>query len=312
MVVMLAFGCTKTDESNSSIGPERTELHYRNLFAMPLDNKQILSDIDGYISSAKKTNDDLGEAKFKIIDGNKTYVLHEKGFVVDAIKYLYDEDLSPLYNQLYVEFTQINKIDLKDLENSSLRITFKDLNQSFTATDSLFALIKDELAYSAALQDPPMIYGIPYPFLELTIKERMILRWVSPAIVAVELDGHSIGDIQLSSTKIWDQLKELYPDYFTRTGIFDVDAVIIEYGESQILVDNQYNRLDNLLRMFSSLEKSASKPNEESDPQPIIIRNPLDYEPIYMIYPDHTILYNGETYTKENIYEEIIGFLSVP
>lgn len=313
IIGMLTMGCVQEEKQPVLQKSDANVVQYKDEYTVPLPDQSLVKNIQTYVSKSKKTSEDLGESLFKVIYGDQTYLIYKKGFETASVKYLYEDDLSPLLNQLYKQFNRIQHVTIKEMAASKIRIHMKDHSKILQATDELYKLIMEELPRSTTLQDPPMIYGTSYPYLEVNLGNALVLTWIVPDIATIKMSDHITGYIQFSSSSVWNKIKENNPPEFERTGNFAVQTFKVRFNDIEYQVDNQYNRLDELARLLKKIEQEKPITSaEKKSPPAIVIQNAAGEKPYYEIYPDDRILYNGKTYKINQFYEDIVSFLSVP
>ncbi|PTQ55172.1 MAG: hypothetical protein BSOLF_0051 [Candidatus Carbobacillus altaicus] len=312
---MLPTGCIKEEKQTDIQNSDARVIQYKDEYTVPLTDQKLIENIKSYVSKSRKTHEDLGESLFKVIHGDQTYIIHRRGIEVNSVKYLYEEDLNPLFNQIENQFNQINQLTIKDMNASKIHIHIKDHEKTLQVTDELYKFIMDELALSTTLQDPPMIYGIRYPYLEMNLGNELVLTWIVPDIASIKLRDHIAGHIKLSSPTIWNTIQKQDPHAFERTGNFAVQSFKVRLKDAEFETDNQYNRLDELARILNQIDKEEPiTPVKRDDPPAIVIQNASGEGPSYEIFPDDMVLYNynGKAYKIDHFYEDMVSFFSVP
>lgn len=313
---MLTTGCVRDEKQTVIQNSDARVIHYKDEYTVPLTDQILIENIQSYVSKSRQTNEDLGESLFKVIDGDQTFIIHKKGIEVNSKRYQYEEDLlSPLVNQIGYQFGQINQLTIRDMNTSKIQIYMKDHEKTQQVTDELYNLIMDELSRSTTLQNPPMIYGIRYPYFEINLGNELVLTWLVPDIAKVKLGGHIVGYIQFSSPSIWDAIQKQEPHAFERTGNFAVQSFKVRLKDAEFETDNQYNRLDELARILNQIDKEEPiTPVKRDDPPAIVIQNASGEGPSYEIFPDDMVLYNynGKAYKIDHFYEDMVSFFSVP
>lgn len=313
IIEMLTTGCVREEKQTVIQNTDANVVQYKDEYTVPLTDQTLIEYIQSYVSKSRETNEDLGESLFKVIDGDQTYIIHRRGIEVNSVNYLYEEDLNPLFNQIENQFNQIQQLTIKDMNASKIQIHIKDHEKILQVTDELYKFIMDELARSTTLQDPPMIYGIRYPYLEMNLGNELVLTWIVPDIASVKLRDHIAGHIKLSSPNIWNTIQKQNPHAFERTGNFAVQSFKVRLNDVEFEMDNQYNRLDELVRILNQIEKEEPiTPVKRDDPPAIVIQNASGEEPSYGIFSDDMILYNGKAYKIDHFYEDMVSFFSVP
>lgn len=310
--IILLFGCSKYKLPELQLNIQN-EIQFKKQFRVSLENKELINWVNDYISLAQKTDEELGDPIFTIYTSSQNYNILERGFETKNTKYLYDQDLSPLFHLLYFEFHSLRKLNLANEDLSNFKLSFNDIGQTNSISMDILNAIKDEFSHSIILRDPVIYFGVQYPSIELIIKDDLTLRWISPSIIRVILNGHIIGDVQLSS-KLWDQLEEVYPNYFIRSGLFNFDSITIMYQDTKINIDNLHNRLDNLVRLFDLKDEAITEIIDKADLtlQPIVLLDSLNNQVLLTVYNDDSYEYDGLLYYKRDIYKDLLGFMIVP
>lgn len=310
---MLTTGCVTEEKHMVMQNTDTNVVQYKDEYTVPLTDQSMIENIKTYVSKSRETNKDLGESLFKVIHGDQTYIIHRNGIEANSVKYLSEEDLTPLFNQIENQFNQIQQLTIKDMNASKIHIYIKDHEKTLKVTDEFYNLIMDELVRSTTLQDPPMIYGIRYPYLEIKIGDELVLTWIVPDIASVKLRDHITGHIKLSSPNIWNTIRKLDPHKFERTGNFAVQSFKVRLNDVEFEIDNQYNRLDELVRILNQIEKEKPlTPVKRGEHPAIVIQNASGEDSSYGIFPDDMILYNGKEYKIDHFYENMVSFFSVP
>lgn len=296
-------------------------IQYKN-YSVPLTDHELIDHIRRIVSDySRNQSASLGKLMFTVTDQGRIYQIYEEGVVVEEDKYQDDRSFNTLILQLSREFANINRLTVQDLKSSDVEIIVKDHETTFQASEELYALIMEEIAGSATLEDPPMLYGTLYPYLQIRVGDDLVLRWLDEEHVSLKFEQMNlgyIGYIRFPTGKIWETIKEKYPQYFKRTGPWAISSFHIRLGESEFDMDNKTNRRDELVRFLKERMGQAksiltnNRAEKDEDKNVIIIQNAAQAEPSYAIYPDDTVFYDGEWFKIDQIYEEVKAFFSVP